>query len=732
MNRRAFLQGLGLVAGGLTVGAFDLRGRAAATTSKGLRANVFVHVAADGLVTIVCARSEMGQGVRSSLPHLIAEELGADPARIQIIQGDGNPAYGNQNTDGSSSVRGVYDQLRQHGAVARAMLVSAAATEWKVPASDCEARDHAVFHGGKTLGFGALADAAGRLSPPKSAKLRPRTELGKHPMPLVDGKAMVTGRAVYGADVRLPGMLVAVIARPPVVGGKALRYDISPALKIPGVVRVIERKSVSRPYGFHPLGGVAVVAKDTWAALRGRAALNVTWQAGSNGDYDSARFREALSATVNAPCKSVRSRGKIKDALAAATKRVVAEYHTPHLAHVPMEPPAAVARFERGGCEIWAPTQDPDTARGEVAQALGIATSRVTVHVTFLGGAFGRKSKPDFIVEAALLARELGVPVRVQWTREDDIQHDYFHTTATQRLEAGIDAAGKVTAWLHRTAFPSISSTFMPMSMRAGENELQQGVLDVPLDIPNVEAEVGHADAKVRIGWLRSVCNIHHAFAVSSFLDELAHARGLDPRTSLLELYGPARKVTLAELGVDKLSNYGASLDEHPIDVGRMRQVVERVTAMSNWATRSSDGKKRGYGLAAHRSFLTYVAVVVAVTRKHDKLVVDEAWVVADAGILVNRDRVRSQLEGAVIFGISLAFHGAITFRNGAVEQSNFHDFKVARIGEAPSQIHTELVESDHASGGIGEPGVPPVAPAIANAVFALTAKRVRNLPIQI
>ncbi len=337
-----------------------------------------------------------------------------------------------------------------------------------------------------------------------------------------------------------------------------------------------------------------------------------------------------------------------------------------------------------------------------MAKALGLDEAKVTVHVTMLGGAFGRKSKPDFIVEAALLAKAAGAPVRVQWTREDDLRHDYYHSTSAQRLEAGLDATGKVTAWQHRIAFPPIGSLFSGAKM-GGEGELQQGVLDLPLAIENVRAEIGEARAHTRIGWMRSVANVYHAFAVQSFVDELAHERGKDPRENLLELLGAPRVVTPADLGVAKVPNYGQSLDEHPIDTGRLRRVIERVTELSRWGGRKAEG--RSLGLAAHRSFLTYVSSVVSVVRAPDGLVrVDEAWIVADAGTIINLERVRSQLEGAVIFGLSLGLYGAITMKAGATEQSNFHDFRLMRIAEAPRTIHVDVIASEGPPGGVGEP----------------------------
>ena len=730
ISRRVFL-GAGVAAAGLGLGLFPA---AAAPAAGDFRPSVFIRITADNLVTIVCHRSEMGQGVRSSLPVLIADELGASMAHVKVVQGDADKAYGDQNTDGSSSIRQSFSELRYLGATARVMLITAAARRWGVPAAGCDAIDHAIVHAatGRSLPFGELAGDAAKLAIPKKSAvtLRPLAalrQLGKA-LPLLDAPDIVTGRAVFGADVKLPGLLTAVVLRPPVVGGKVGRYDASRALAVPGVRKVFELPAPKPPFAFKPLGGIAVIADNTWAALRGRAALEVSWEAGDNGSYDSAAYQATLAAAVRAPGKVFRETGQVDAALAAAKRRVEAEYHVPHLAHVAMEPPVAVARLAGGSCEIWTSTQNPQGARAEVARALGLKESQVTVHVTLLGGGFGRKSKPDYVVEAALAARAAGAPVRLQWTREDDVQHDYYHSVSTQRVVAGLDEAGKLLAWHHRTAFPPIASTFSGATF-SDEGELQLGLLDLPLAAANVRVENCEARAHTRIGWLRSVANIYHAFAAQSFIAELAHARGTDPRDTLLEVIGPPRIVTPAELGVRKLPNYDQSLDEHPIDTGRLRRVIERVTELSRWKSRSQEG--RSLGLAAHRSFLTYAAVVLSVVRgPAGRPVVDEAWIVADAGTIVNRERVCAQMEGAIIFGMSIGLYGAITMKGGATEQKNFHDYRLVRIAEAPRAIHVELIPSSAPPGGVGESGVPPVAPALANAVFALTGERIRELPL--
>ncbi|MCE9672827.1 molybdopterin-dependent oxidoreductase [Myxococcus stipitatus] len=738
LTRRTFLEGLNLSVGGLALGLgptlTEAEARAKAAPAV-LQPNVFVHVATDGVVTIVCARSEMGQGVRSSLPVLVADELGADMARVRVLQADGDKVYGDQNTDGSSSVRGVYDDVRRTGATARVMLVTAAANRWKVKPSECEARDHAVFRRGtqESIGFGELVRDAARLPVPRAedVPLRPRAELRNvgGDLPLLDGPSFVNGTAVFGADITLEGMLVAVVARPAVVGGRVARFDATRALAVPGVKHVVEIPAPKAPYLFQSWGGVAVLADNTWAAMRGREALDITWEDGGNDTYDSAAFRETLLASVRKPGEAFRQVGDVDAAFAKAARVVEAEYCTPHLPHAPMEPPVALAWVKDDSCEVWAPTQHPQAARAEAAQVAGLPEEKVAVHVTLLGGGFGRKSKADFVGEAVYLSKQVKAPVRVQWTREDDIRHDYYHTTAAQRLSAALDAQGRPTAWLHRTAFPSIRSTFSNDVTGPAFRDLNQGVLDLALAIPNVRAEACQALAHVRIGWLRSVYNIFHAFSVGSFMDELAHARGMDPRDNLLDVVGPARHMSLTELGVPKLPNYEAPLEKHPVDVGRLRRVIERVTELSRWSEREKDG--RALGLAAHRSFLSYVGVVVSMKKDAaGRARVDEAWVVVDAGLIVNADRVRAQMEGSVIFGMSLALHGAITMKGGATQQSNFRDFRLVRIAEAPRRIHVDIVQSDQAPGGVGEPGVPPVAPAIANALFALTGTRVRDLPI--
>jgi isoquinoline 1-oxidoreductase beta subunit len=728
ITRRGFIAGVGAATAGLALGVGR---RAAAAGGPAFAPNAFIQIGSDGVVTIACHRSEMGQGVRSSLPVLIADELGADPSRVVIVQADGDERYGDQETEGSLSVRGQWDAVRTAAAIARSMLIAAAARRWRVPAARLVAHDDAVHDGGRALTFGELAVDASRLPVPRRAALRPLAEL-RHvgrALPLRDGPDMATGRARYAADVRLPGMLTAVVARPPALFGKAARVDDRRALAVPGVRRVVRLPAPKPPIDMQALGGVAVIADDTWAAQRGRAALDVTWDAGPHAGHDSASYTEQLLAAVRTRGEVVRAVGDADAALAAAARRVEAEYVVPYLVHAPMEPPAAVARVTGRRCEVWACTQHPQGLRDQVAAALGLSKQDVTVHVTLLGGSFGRKSFPDFAIEAALLAREAGAPVRVQWTRDDDLRHSTYHAASAQSLAAGLDRSGKLVAWRHRLAYPSIMSTFSADAARPAELELRLGVTDLPLAAPHVRVETGPAPAHLRIGWLRSVCNIHQAFAIHSFIDELAHVARRDPPDMMLEVFGPPRILTAAGQGIATLDhNYHSPLARTPFDVARLHRVIDKVTSMAGWDAARKAG--RAVGIAAHSSFASWVAIVVEVERApRGGPRVREAWIAADVGIAINPDRVRYQLEGSLLFALSNALHGAIVARNGAVQQRNFHDYRLLRMPEAPRAIHVELIASDAAPGGAGEPGVPPVAPAVANAWFALTGERVRVLP---
>jgi isoquinoline 1-oxidoreductase subunit beta len=702
-----------------------------------LAPHAYVRIADDGTVTITCHRSEMGQGIRTTMSMIIADEMEADWARCRVEQADGDTRYGSQNTDGSTSVRDFLPQYRHAGALTRALMEDAAAREWGVPASSVKAELHEVVHAasGRRLGFGALVATARAIPLPTGDRIRVKSPAerrwqGKR-MPSIDLVPMTTGTAVYGADVRLPGMKVAAVARPPVWGGRVVSVDDRAALAVPGVERVVRIPESPMPGAFLPLGGVAVVAANTWAALRGRDMLRVTWDDGPNASYDSERYRATLEASVRAPGRPGRSSGDVAKALQSAAKTVVAEYHVPHLAHAQMEPVVSIARFADGALEVWAPTQSPMDARNTLAEYLKLDVDKVTVHVTLLGGGFGRKSKPDFLCEAAYLAREVGAPVRVQWSRDDDLRNSYYHAVAAHRLEAGFDTNGKVTAWLHRSAYPSISATFAPDVPGPTPDELINGASDLPYDVPNMRVEVCPAVAHARTGWYRSVNAIHHGFAIGSFVDELAHAAGQDPAAFQLALVGADRIVHLEQAGLVEPPKdyYGASWADMPLDTARARRVLENVRDRSGWGSALPRG--RGRGIAVHRSFCSYVAMVVEVEVREDGTVlVPRATVAVDAGFVANPDRARAQMEGALVMAMSNTLSSAITFADGKVMQGNYNDYRVTRMRAAPRVVDVDIVQSEGLPGGIGEPGVPPAGAAIANAIFAATGVRVRTLPV--
>ena len=741
VSRRSFLQGV------LSASAFVLCVRVApsplwattVTSSNAFRSiegtvfhpGVWLAIQSDGTVYIIAHRSEMGNGVRTSLPRVLADELDADWSRVKVIQGDGSEKYGSQDTDGSHSVREFFDTLREAGATARLMLIRAAAQQWGIPESQCVADPvHAVSdtRSSRSIGYGELAALAAKQPVPKKEELQFKSPeqwryIGKA-APGYDVADVCSGKPLFGMDVRVDGMLYAAVAHPPVLGGKVKSLDESAALKVMGVKQTLPIDPFTPPHAFQPLGGVAVIADNTWAAFKGRKQLKIEWDNGPNASYNSADYKKQLQETARQPGKVVRNVGDPEAEFARGGKIVEAEYFAPHLAHASMEPPVAVADVQASGVTVWAPTQDPQGLQEQVAKSLGIKKEDVRCHVTFLGGGFGRKSKPDFAVEAAVLSKKTGKPVKVVWSREDDIRFDYYHSVAAMYLKAALDESGKPNAWLQRSVFPPISSTFDKDATYGSAGEMSLGWNVIPFAVPNFRSENGPAIAHVRIGWLRSVANIYHAFAVQSFANELAYVANRDPYDYLLELIGSDRTVEGWESSPDD------PVKKYPFDTARLRRVAEMAAEKANWG-KEKLGKGSGMGIAVHRSFLTYVASVVKVEVDDQGTVrVPQVTTVVDAGIVANPEMVRQQFEGAAVFGTSIARTGEITATGGVTDQSNFNDYQVARINDAPFHVDVHIVESNAPPAGVGEPGVPPIAPAICNAIFAATGKRIRELPL--
>jgi len=715
ISRRSFIKNIGLTSGALIIGShLSLFANETESVLAGaFQPNLFVELKPDGSLTLIASRSEMGNGVRTSLTSVIADEMEADWNRVSVEQAIGHKKYGDQNTDGSRSVRYLYETMRKMGATTRMILISAAAQKWKVLESECHAENHFIVHkNGKKIGFGDLVEIAKTIEAPKDIILKDPKDfkyIGKN-LKSIDVEKYVTGSAIFGLDFRLPNMKFAAIARCPVTFGTVKSFDKTEAMKIPGVEAVFEIERIETPFG--ALGGVAVVASNTWAAFKGKEALIIEWDNGKNGSYDSVKYMEMLTENVHKPGVVSKTRGNIEAAFSASAKVIESTYQLPHLSHAPMEVPNTVAWVKENSCEVWCPTQNPQAAHEEVKNYLGFDDEKVIINVTLLGGGFGRKSKPDYVVEAAIISKAIKAPVQVVWTREDETQHGYYHTVSAQYMKASLDEKGNVTGWLHRFAFPPIKSTFDPTADYPNGWEITSAS-EVPFDIKNFQVEVGQAPAMVRIGWLRSVINIPHGFSINVFTDELAHAANQDPLAFNLKL-----------LGEDSTPEDNKS---NKFSATRLKNVLKKAAENAGWGKPLPEGHAQG--LAVHYSFMSYVASVVEVSMVEGIVKIHKINTVIDCGIVVNKNTVIAQMEGAAIFGMSLAFYGKITAKDGAIEQSNFGDYRMVRMNEAP-KIEVEIVESTAPPTGVGEPGVPVIAPAIVNAIFKLTGKRYRNLPL--
>lgn len=725
LKRRDFVKVFGLASGGLILGCSVSPERAVMNALEdgiSFVPNLFVQLQKDGNVTIVVTRSEMGQGIRTSMASAIADEMEADWNLVSVKQATGDAKFGNQNTDGSRSIRTLLNPMRRMGAMARLILEKAAAKKWGVDYVECQAENHKVRHtSGKSIDFGDLVDIARDIPIPSEDEIILKDKknfkyIGKG-LKSIDIKDFTHGTAGFGLDARLPKMKFAAIARCPVPYGTVKSYNDTFAKEVSGVEKIVSLEPIKPAPGqqfFGMFGGVAVIANNTWSAFQGKNNLQIEWKKGDNANYDSEDFNKLLVERVEQQAKIVPpSTGNVDSAFEKANKVVEATYSMPHLAHAPMETPNALALVHDGKCEVWAPVQAPQGVRNEIAEFFGFSLEDVTVNVTLLGGAFGRKSKCDFVVEAVALSQKIGAPVQVVWTREDDIQNGYYHAQSAQYFKGCLDNFGKVTGWLHRGAFPSILSMFKPFSDYAAGFELGQGFTNNPYDIPNIQIENAKAEAYMRIGWMRSVYNIISGFGINSFVDELAVASGKDGIDFRMDLLGRDRELSEGR--------------QHTFRSKRLKNVLQKAKEISDWGKKLPEG--HGMGVAIHYSFYSYVASVVEVSVKNDKVKVENIYQVLDCGMYVNKDSVINQMEGAAIFGMSIALFNKISTMDGAVQQSNFHDYQMTRMKHAPN-IVVEIIDNDYEPTGVGEPGVPPIAAAICNAIYNATGKRIRKLPL--
>jgi isoquinoline 1-oxidoreductase beta subunit len=726
LSRRNFVKNMGITGGSLVLGIqFSCANETKESTivkpdtmadspsnTAVFSPDVFISIDSEGIVTIMSHRSEMGQGILSSLPRLVADEMECDWNRVVVKQALGDAKYGSQNTDGSRSVRRFYTRLKEAGATARTMLQMAAAQVWKVKPSQVTISNHSAVlsDSSQTLDFSQLAEIAATLPIPKTEKLVLKTSdqyryVGKPNMSLINAKEMVSGKAVYGYDVQKEGLKFCVIARPPVLFGKVKSFDSTETMKVPGVISVIEMPELSPPAIFKMLGGLAVVAENTWAAIKGREKLKIEWEHGANENYNTKEHEKTFIKALENPPHIVRNRGDFGAEKQLATKVISHDYYVAGIDHAMMEPPAATAIVSENGVDVWTCTQTPQSAQRNAMDVMKIPKEKaetVRINVTLLGGAFGRKSKPDYVAEAVYLANETNQPIKVLWTREDEIKHGYYHSPSYQKLEATLDAKGKVTGWYHGLVNHPIGATFNPAAKQAGSAELGQG--DVPFDVPNIKITNGESDTFLRIGWVRSVTNINNAFAIGSFVDELAAETKTDPVEFWLDLIGKDRHIDVTKDGF-KYTNYGESQEDFPIDTARLKNVIKVVAKNSNWKNKLPKG--HGRGISVHRSFCSYIATVVEVSFNKGKVKIEKVFYAVDAGKVINPDRVISQMEGAAIFSTANAFYGEITAVNGVVEQSNFHDYEMARMGQVPD-VQVDIIQNQHLPAGVGEPGVPP------------------------
>ena len=712
-SRRHFLKAASLAGGGLAIGvSLPTLHATEHNSDAAFNPSGFIHLHENGDVVLFCGRCEMGQGISTALPAAVADEMEIDWQRVKVEQGEGNSEkYGPQATGGSASIVRMYEPMREAGAAAKAMLVAAAAKTWGIDPALCDAKNHVVTNksSGAQLGYGELAGIAALQPVPEKPMLKSKADfkyIGKA-LPRHDQGMVVVGERIYGVDTKVPGMRYAAIAHCPVLGGKLKSIDSADAKAIKGVTDVMAIPRLEVPYG--SVGGVAVVADNSWTAQQGVKALKLEWDAGPNAVYDTKTYRKQLIANVEKPAEKVAERGDLKQAFADAESVVAATYTGGHLCHAPMEPNASVVWVKEDGAEVWASTQSPEDIQKVLGEYLGFDPKQIYVHVMMSGGAFGRKFKCDYVQEAAAISKQINAPVKLIWTREADMRTGYYHSINAQHIEASMDDNGNVTGWLHRAAFPSISSLFDPSLDRAPANSLAE-IENHPFGIANLRSETGEAPAHTRIGWYRAVYAIFYGFAYGSFADELAHKAGMDTVSFLNKMY------------------------DNNKDPKKLEQTTRSKAALNLAAEKSGFGRTlpegEGIGIAVHHSFRSYVAMAVHVRVTGDKIEVLNVDCAVDCGQVLNIDGATAQQEGAVVMGMSLSLYTEINFKDGAVVNSNFHDYPVLRINEMPN-VNVHFIDSGYSPTGLGEPGVAPFPAALTNAIFAASGKRYRDLPIK-
>ena len=709
-SRRDFLKVTGAAGTGLMLGLYlEAKPRPGEAAKATFRPNAFLAIRPDGTAQITVPKVEMGQGVRTALPLALAEELDLDWSKIEVVNANPGPDFKGMQTGGSTSVSGTWNSLRKAGAAAREMLKAAAAAQWNVATDQCRTEQGFVLGpGGKKLGYGALAEAAARLPVPKDPPLKKPADyrlLGQR-TPRFDGPAIVTGKAIFGLDVRRPGQCFAAVLRCPVPGGKPRTWDEAKAKAVRGVKAVVEVPT-----------GIAVIAESTWAAFKGREALaaTTTWDEGQARDFNSSTLEAKMRAALTGPTDDARREGDVGKALKAAAKVLEAEYSFPYQAHATVEPMNTTALVTANGAEMWAGSQSANRAQERAATAIGLKPEQMKVNVPLIGGGFGRRLGTDFSTEAAQVAKAAGGgPVQVVWDREDDIRHDLFHPATLHRLRAGLDGSGALTAWAHRIAGPAVLRSWTGGQKAPSQAATESnGAYDIPYAIPAIAVDFAEVEAPTPLGWWRGIEIVPNVFARECFLDEVAHTLGKDPLRFRLDLLG--------DRGTVKFGRETA-------DIRRLKKVLEVAAAKAGWGRKLPAG--HGLGLACHAyDGRTYAAEVAEVSVVKGRLRIHKVTCAVDCGLVVNPAGLEAQVEGGIAFGLSALF-SQITWDKGRTVQTGYHDFPVLRLADMPA-IETHVIPSAEAPSGMGEPPVPLAIPAVLNAVFAATGKRIRKVPLE-